>query len=201
MLKKNSEIKLTKNKNSNRGSNLPQYTLSYPILNEENARNYAHKIISALKSDSGVVMEISSSMLLNAHSARENYAMKFLDIAKNMNLDYIYRKVPSSEGNPILSLILGKKNSSFAHEILIRIPNDIWNSSDFISSLSTYGAKYYIIDKVPEGKEFLEELYNMTDDEKNNLAKMIIFDIGTHGAMGIFTKSMTEDEIKKKLGL
>jgi len=54
---------------------------------------------------------------------------------------------------------------------------------------------------VPEGKEFLEELQNMTDEEKSNLAKIIVFDIGSHGAMGIFTKTMTEDEIKKKLGL
>ncbi|HHV98144.1 MAG TPA: hypothetical protein GXX36_00990 [Clostridiaceae bacterium] len=200
MFMKNSEIKLTKNKSS-RESNTPQFTLSYPILIEAKARNFAHKIISALKSDSDIVMEISSSMLIISPAERENYAMKFIDVAKNMNLDYIYRKVPSSEGNPLLALILGRKNTSFAHEILIRVPNDVWNSSDFISSLSTYGAKYYIIDKAPEGKEFLEDLQNMTDEEKNNLAKMIIFDIGSHGAMGIFTKTATEEEIKKKLGL
>jgi len=125
MFIKNSEIKLTKNKHSTRESNSPQYTLSYPIFNDEKARNIAHKIISALKSDCEIVMEISSSMLIISPASRENYAMKFLDIARNMNLDHIYRKVPSSEGNPLLSLILGRKNTSFAHEILIRVPNDV----------------------------------------------------------------------------
>jgi len=200
MFLKNSEMRLVKN-NSEKDSNLPQYTLSYPKSSNKNIKNTTHKIISALKSDCDMVMEISSSMLLVSPSERESYALKFIDLAKNMNLDYLYRKMPSNEGHPLLSLVLGRKKSSFAHEVLIRVPNEIWNNDDFISSLSTYGAKYYIIDKVPEGKVFLEELQNMTDEEKSNIAKIIIFDVGSYGSMGIFTKSLTEDEIKKKLGL
>lgn len=200
MFSKNPEIKLTRNKGSKRDSNIPHYTISYPG-SSENSKNTAHKIISALKSDCEMVMEISSSMLTVPHAERESYAMKFLDMARNMDLDYTYRKMPSNESNPLLTLLLGKKNTSYNHEVLIRVPDEIWNSNDFISSLSVYGAKYYAIDKVPEGKEFLEKLQNMTDDEKLDLAKIIVFDVGCYGTMGIFTNCMTEEEIKEKLGI
>ncbi len=201
MFSKNPEIKLTRNKRSKRDFNIPHYTLSYRSVNNEDTKNTAHKIISALKSDCEIVMEISSSMLTVSYAERESYAMKFLDMARNMNLDFIYRKLPSSDANPLLSLLLGRKNTSYNHQILVRIPDETWNSNDFISSLSVYGAKYYVIDKVPEGKEFLEELQNMTDEEKLDLAKIIVFDVGCYGTMGIFTNSMTEDEIKEKLGI
>lgn len=201
MFSKNTGIKIIKNTYS-KNSDAPQFSIQYSnSRTDEVTRNNIHKIISALKSDCDMIIEISSSMLIVSPTERESFAMNFLDAVKDMNLDYLYRKLPASGGQSILAQFFGKKGPEYSHEILARVPDEVWNSERFLSILSTHGTKYYIIDKVPEGRAFLEEMQNMTDDEKSSLAKMIIFDVGSYGTMGIFTKSVTEDEIKEKLGI
>lgn len=201
MFFKNTGIKLIRN-TQGKNDHMPQFSIAYPNLKTNEAtRQNIHKIISAIKSNSDLVIEISSSMLVLSPAERDIYALDFLNAVKDMHLDYIYRKVPVSGGGSIIAQLFGKKNSDYSHEILVRVPNEVWNSESFLSVLSIHGSKYYVIDKVPEGRTYLEEMQNMTDDEKTNLAKIIIFDVGSYGTMGLFTKSMTEDEIKGKLGI
>jgi hypothetical protein len=179
--------------------NFVQYILTYDThgLKKENenlTRENSYRIISMLKSDNDVVIEVNSSLLNIRGAQKQAYVFSLLDSLKSMGLDYRYRKMSSSSGQTILSFVIGKKEDE--HEIFIYVPDSVWRTSEFQDIMPAYGAKYYIYDGSLETNECLDNLYRITDEEKLDFFKITIFDPGILERMAINSKRLCLEDLK-----
>jgi len=194
-------IKFKANKVSN-DTDLPQYSISYMTNNAKiDNKKISFELISALKEDSDIVLEINSSLFSFSQLSRENIALQFLEDIRHIGFDYLYRKVPSASRSFLSHLFgLGKKDDQ-AHEILVYIPDESWNKETLYNIIPTNGVKYYITKDNTQGRKVMDDLYQITDDEKLNAFKLVIFDVSSFGQMGIKSRSLTADDIKRLIGI
>jgi hypothetical protein len=197
---KDLKLRLKKNKN-NGGANFPKFSISFnQSTSKDESKLNSYDILSKLKGDNDLVLEVNSS-LFNMHSSeRESYATDILYSIRDFDLEYRYRKVASQSSGSIISQLFGLKKDSFAHEILAYIPDKIWRLDNFYTILPSYGARYYITKGHADGSKTLDSLSLMLDEEKIDFFKFSVFDSCCLGYMGI-TGNITLDEIEVLLGL
>lgn len=200
------DIKKFKLKENKSGGDLsaPKYMVSFNQLGKEveNKEN-SYQIISALKQDNDVFIEINSSMLNLTKNMREDCALTFLKAVRAAGLDYRYRKVDAAGGKSLLSQLFsfGGKQSQ-AHDVLVYVPDEVWKSGDFQKYLPTSGVKYLVCKDKMDGIKVLDDMYNgqILDDEILDMFKFMIFDCNNFGQMGIYTNSVSMQEMKQLLG-
>ena len=200
MLSGNKRIKLRENKTD--GSlGFARYSITVGVpASEEQCRQTSFDILSALKQDSDAIMEINSSLFNMNKNERDEIALLLLEDLKDLGLHYRYRKVSSVASPSFFSMLLGKKESQ-AHEFLVYIPDTVWQSENFKSLMPAYGARYYFLKESTDSGKVFDDMYRMLDSEKLNYFRLIVFDSGMLGSMGINTNSMDVKDIKSLLGL
>jgi hypothetical protein len=162
----------------------------------EDAKKVSHEILSVLKGDSDVIMEINTNLLFSSPKPGSEIVQNFIEFAKDNSLDYKFRKIPATTNQNIMSKLFAPKKQE-AQELIIFIPSPAWHSNSFGSILNLYGTKYHFLDN--PAPSILDDLLAMSDPEKLDSCKFIVFDLGLLGNMGINTKKYNLSELKKLL--
>jgi hypothetical protein len=189
------KIKLTQNKNAEM-SGLPKFSLGYkPQRAKDRDKNSSYSILSALKQDNDIIIEINDSMLSLRKKERDNYISSLLRSINSLGISYINRNVPYASSKSIFGMHIGKPKIEQAADIYVYVTNDEWHLPDFPKMYPQFGAKYYICNSDKEIK--LEDMYNMSNEQKSDTFDFIIFDSCILHSMGINSKQKTIDDIKK----
>jgi hypothetical protein len=179
----------------------PQYVLTYKqSKSDDESRKTSYEILSAMKTDGDAVIELNSNLFMCQEKLKDDIIFKFIENAKKTGLDYRYRKIANSGTSSIFGKILSRAKSD-AHEIIVYVPCSIWESESFSDMIFLKGARYYFTGNSPINTNLLEEMYRMTDIEKLNFFKLIVFDMNDMGHMGINTGTLEFNDVKKLLGL
>lgn len=180
----------------------PRFNVSYsPGINSSQPKR-SYQIISALKGDAGLVLEINSSLFNLSSNQRGDPALSFLEEVRNLSWNYRYRKIAAAPTSNSLEQLFSfmRKPDNTAHQIFVEIPDEIWRDEKFIVPLiPVHGARYYL--GGPE-VDVLDTLFNgqYTDDQLLSSFKLICYDCSGFGQMGIYTREVTLSELQKTLG-
>lgn len=197
---KNRIIKLKDNKIRGR-LDTAQYTLTYrPEKGRRESAAVSHAILSALKGEGDVLLEINTSLMYDPGMPHEDLIYKCIDAAKRLELEYRYSKVPSSSRPSLFERFLTKKPGD-AHDLLVRIPAQSWEDEGLLDLILAYGARYYMGWDSSGSENPLDSCLNMMDREKLDRFRIIAFDIGIMGHMGINSAALEPAEVKKLLGI
>ncbi len=196
---KNIKIKDNKNENS---MDSARFTLNYNQPgNPQEAQLFAYKLLSLLKGGSDVVMELNSDLFVANDKPQGDIIQFYVDYAKRLGLNYRYRKLPSASNKSIFSRLLSPSKKQEAHELVIHVPAGIWEGEGFYEYINIYGARYYFT-RSPEAQGDLpDEMSKMTDSDKFDFFKMVVFDLSIMGNMGINSRVLELNDIKKLLNL
>lgn len=176
-----------------------QYILTYKQdRNLSNSAMISHAILSALTAEDEILLELNSSLFYVSDKQKEELIYQCLETAKKIGLEHRYRKVPSS-GNPSLFKKLLNNDREKAHELIVQIPAEIWKDERVLGLILPYGARYYFTDKPSGNTNLLDTFSNMTDKDKLEHFRLIVFDMGVLGHMGINSALMGPDEVKRLL--
>lgn len=178
-----------------------QFRLAYNSQGlEYNIRHASYIILSSLKSDNDLIIEINSSLFSMSESKKEPFIKNLLESAKSLGLYYQYKKVPAYAKQNIFSLFFNK-NVSHAYEVFIYVPHKIWSTDEFSNFLHLCCARYYITKESVEASTIIDNMQQMTDNEKLDFFKLIVFNNVTYGGMGINTHSLSIPDINQLLEL
>lgn len=197
------KIKLTENK-TNGSLDYARFSLSYgpslPPLSKEDPREESYKLLTLLKGDGDVIIEVNSLYLNIPEVKREPIVMEFLDHIKSLGLEYRYRKFTAERNQGLLAKLFGAKKIE-AHELFVHVPHETWQKEEFKSILPIHGARYYMAKGSCGPAEALDGMYRMTDEEKLDFYELIVFDIGILGTMGINSGKLELGDLKQILGI
>ena len=87
----NYKMKLVDNR-AKANSGVPQYTLSYNAENRKSDSNISYEILSLLKEENDIVIEIDTALILQSKRSKKFIPENFISEIKNMNLEYSYKK-------------------------------------------------------------------------------------------------------------
>lgn len=195
-------IKIRENKDAN-GINSARFYISYSGKGNSDAhRKKSFEIISKLKGDREMFIELKSSLLSMDIYKREKCATDFLKSVKDLGLNFRSRKVPSKESMSFLAKLFtmgaAPKDS---YEIISHIPSSTWNDYSFKEIIPYYGVFYYICKESPDAVKLMEDLFNgqVLDEEKLDLFEFFIYDCIDFGQMGVFTNGLDISGIEQLL--
>jgi hypothetical protein len=200
------KIKLIKNRNSPSMA-LPIYTITYK---EDPKRPYypSYQILTALIGQSDVFIELNSDLAVASTNDRMGTVRNYQETAGLIpGIEFRSRRIPSAQRPTILGFQFGTQKKLEAEEIVMFIPKSVWNSEKFMETLPVNGARYYItketgiaVTGLPDGRSILEGFWNMTDGEKADIFKFILFDTPHLGRMGMAACATDEPELLELLG-
>jgi len=176
-----------------------QYSVSYKQKKEtvENTRKSSYEIISALKDNSDLLIEMDSSLFFLPEKNRAGFIRDYMKKFKALELDYRYYNAPANS-NSLKGFLMGDKTTE-RHQLLLYLPHEIWLTEEFRSILPIHGIRYYIIPEQLKPDDLFIKFYQMMDIDKLDYFPLIIFVPGTIPYIGLNSKFFTIDDIKKKL--
>lgn len=198
--------KITVKENKSKGSlEMARFFVSYGRTDsEEEKRRNSYEMISLLKKENDLIMEVNTALLTFPQvNQREDYIFTLNRAIKELSLDFRYRKASASGSGNFFGDLFSFGKNKVAHELLIYVPDKVWRDENFAAILPIYGARYYICPNRPEREKLLDEIFNgqIMDDEKLDLFNPTIFDCSDFAQMGVFTKTMSLQELKNLLGV
>ena len=194
-------IKLKDNKTEN-CLDSARFTLNYSQSKDPQAgRLFTYRLLSLLKGSSDVIMEINSDLLVSNEKSKSDIIQFYVEYAKKLGLNYRYRKLPSSGSKSFFGKLLNQQKQQEAHELVIHIPAGIWEMEGFCDYINTCGTRYYFTGSEKFSGDLPDEMSKMTDNDKFNFFKMVVFDVSIMGNMGINSKTMELIDLKKLLKL
>ena len=156
----------------------------------------SHRIISSLKNNSYVYLELNSSLLNLDTPNKAKYSNQYTQQLQTFGIQFISKRTKENEKKRILSISLeGRQIEGF--EIFADVPNEIWCEKDFKEVIPQIGLRYYIPFENTESN--LPAFVDLSEDEKLKLSKMVIFDNVQLGSMGITTLHQTKEDIGRLL--
>lgn len=195
-------IKIKENKGAY-GVETAKYYISYSGKgNNDVHRKKSYDIISALKGDRDVLIEMKSSLLSLEVFKREKCSIDFLKGVKDLGLSFRSRKVPAKDSGSILTKLFSfGQTPKDAYEIIAHVPGDTWNDPGFKSIIPYFGVMYYICKENSDAPKIMDDLFNgqIFDEEKFDLFKFFIYDCTDFGQMGVFTKDMEYADLERIL--
>ncbi|OPX44128.1 hypothetical protein CLHUN_19270 [Ruminiclostridium hungatei] len=174
---------------------ISSFSLSYSGKRMENPE-VSYRIISALKADASLFIELNSSLLNMDASDKKKLSEKFMEGLKQLGIEYLNKKTVESERRRVLSISLeGKKVEGF--ETYALIPGEIWCQQEFKELLPSEGLRYYL--STDDSESNLSAFADLDEEERLKLSRMVIFDNAALGSMGINTAYLTKSEINRLL--
>jgi hypothetical protein len=191
----NCKIKLTR-LNEGNDSLSPQLSLNFKPINK------SYDILSVLKGNNDLVIEVNSSLFFGPSEENEKLVNHLLDKIKNMGLYHTYRKMPvPAKQSFITQLFSGGNKMIDAHEILAYIPGSAWSDEAFRQILQDYMIRFYVLEKSNDPEELISKISGMSDSEKKQYFKLIIFIAPQFNQMGITGDHLSEQDIRRMLGI
>lgn len=191
---------LKENKSAGKSGPLdtPRYVLSYkPGKPGIESAGTSYGILTALKSDADVVIEVNSSLFYHSDNT-DDLIYGFIDKLKDLSLDYRYRRVAPSTSPGIFDRIIGKTRQE-AHEVQVLIPNESWNRETVPDLLIPFGVRYYFTGSRMEKGGLLDEIQRMTWPDKQKFFSLVVFDMNIMGQMGINTINLSLNDLESLL--
>jgi|GEM_PF-2146271 len=174
---------------------ISSFSLYYSGKGMENPE-VSYRIISALKADASLFIELNSSLLNMDAYDKKMLSEKFMEGLKRLGIEHLNKKTVESERRRVLSIALeGKKVEGF--ETYALIPGEIWCRQEFKELLPTAGLRYYLSSDDSESNLFA--FADLDEEERLKLSRMVIFDNAGLGSMGINTAYLTKSEINRLL--
>lgn len=193
------KIKLTDTGNREKLNN-PQFSISYWIKPGQPRETASYDMLSVLKGNNDVLMEVNSSLTFKLNNREKNSPDNILRDIRDLNLQYSYRKIHYPQRQNAFSFLMGgKKEEQEGAEILVYIPNEIWINQNFYKILPDYGVRYYIMKNSEDAQKVLDNMTKMTDNEKLEYFKLIIFHVASINQMGITSNFLNIENIKELL--
>lgn len=202
---------------------MPRFYIHYGRQNTGAAnRSASYAIISRLKEQSDLFLEIKSELLNLPPGERGAAGFSFLETVRRFGLDYRHRKRTSPKNTRVFGIeITFGKHTIEEHDILAYLPDSIWRREDFYSWLPLYGVRYYVpaaaLDGTAAGvaspgaltrdasrldvSSVLDRLWQEEIDPETQLKifRWIGFDCINFGQMGISSNSLTLQDLKRIL--
>lgn len=194
----NEKIKITSHK-SEPSLNSPQFTI---IIGQAKTKNRQvqnnYEILTKLIGSSDIVISLDSTLMNLPYQRRMPLIQDFLESIRALNLEYKLMKVTSPSSQSFLSMLFREKDTE-NQEILAYIPNEIWMNGTFKEILPFYGARYFITKDNSNSPAILDDMQKMTDDEKLDYFRLIIFNSVYVSSMGICSKYLSLSELEKMM--
>lgn len=195
----NYKLKLNKNGDSS-NIDIPQYSITYRT-NSKKPNHASYDILSALKENNDVIIEISTDLFFDSGANKEDYVNQFLNAINSLNIKYIHRKIPSAKKPSIFGFSIESKKKVEAHEIIAYVPDGVWAEGSLRDNLPISGARYYITKEPMGDTNILNDIRNMSEEEKAGIFRLIIFDLALLGQIGINSSFLEAGELNRLLGL
>lgn len=187
-----------------RETGAPFFALQYGSSTKEDlAREQSYRIISALKKENELILELNSSLFVIPAVRREQQALDYQKAFEDMGLEYRTRSGPA-QSQALFSLQgmfgFGQKNQN-QYEFWFHIPEAIWTSQRFRASLPIQGARYYVLRDDVCGRDALEKIFNgqMAGALKKETLSLNIFDCSLLGQMGIYSYAFEQSDLEDRL--
>lgn len=194
------KIKIKENKTWGGLSN-PRFTIFLEAYTaDEQQRSSSYSALSKLIGDNDVLMELDSSLINLPAKQREPYALQFMRNIRTLGVEYKCSKVASSSSPSFISSLFGARSGP-SQQIIACIPNDVWTKPEMMDMLSPHGARYYVPKEKAEGAKLLEDFEKLLDDEKLDYYKLIAFNVMSFNSIGLFTSSLSLNDVKAMLGI
>ncbi len=177
---------------SNKRDSVSKFAIGYSAKNIDNSQ-ISYEIISALKAENDIIIELNSSFLNLSESESKMFLSRLIEELDDNGILYKKRKVLLEKKRSMLSISL-KSEIIEGFELFAIIPDVIWRSENFRRIIPNMGIRYYL----PKVKNDirLDELIDLEEFEKISLFNMVIFDYILSGSMGITTCSMKKEDIQ-----
>ncbi len=176
-------------------SNLSRFSIAYSGKKMDN-HEASYEIVSALKKDSDIIMELNSTLMGVSENDKYLLHSKFLQELDSRGIEYKNKKISVNARRVIFSIPLeGKKIDGF--ELYARIPGEIWHEPRFKNIIPASGVRYYMLQTDSESN--LNAFVELSEDEKIDLCKLVIFDNIALGSMGINTTALSINDLKDML--
>ncbi len=187
---KNIKIKVSDN-TSKKDSEVADFSIAYSSRKIDKAI-VSYQIISTLKAEDNMIIEINSSLLSLSENEKRNLISWLRDSLEKMGIEFIDKKTSVMASRSILSIaVQSKKVEGF--ELFIYVPHDVWCNQEFIKIIPKFGVSYYLLKSYNESN--LDTFVKFDEDEKLEQCKMVIFDHIFLGSMGINTSILKKDDI------
>lgn len=195
-------IKIRENKSASDVSSA-RYYISYAGKgNNTVQRDKSFELLSKLKGNRDILIELKSSLLSMDIYHREKCAIDFLRGVKDLGLSFRSRKVPSKESSSILTKLftLGQAPKD-SYEIIAHVPAATWNDPIFKALIPYNGVMYYVCKEDSDPQKLMDDIFNgqVFDEEKLELFEVFVYDCIGFEQMGIFTNKMDKIDIERKL--
>lgn len=178
-----------------------QYILTYrPDRGPAGPARTSHAILSSLKADGDLVLELNSNLFCNSDRPKDSLVFECLETAKKLGLEHSYRKLPPPGSSTIFERLLNLPKEN-GHELLVLITGEVWKNEDILNLILPYGARYYMAPGLSGDCGPLASFGGMTDMDRLKHFRLIVFDMALLGHMGINSASMGPDEVKAMLGI
>ena len=191
------KIKLRRNKDAGKG--FYQYSLTYK-KGTGHTSQVSYDILSAIAGDSDLLIELNTDLFYGVSPEPDKYAEKFLKDVQSLNLEYISRKVPSQYPVTVLGVTIRRRDNMQAYEIAAYVPNVIWKNASFKDVLPACGARYYIARETMDAKAVVNNLPDLSEEQKISMFRLVVFHMAELERFGIVSASDSE-ELLGLLGL
>lgn len=178
----------------------PRFSLSYSPDNKRSGVNTSYEILSLLKEDNDIVLEVDTGLTVQSQKSNKFIPEDFISEIRKMNLEYSYKK-SQSQKQDFFSNLFGLKRTEEEHVITVYVPDNVWKDEAFKSIIPDCGVRYYIMKDAGEPRKVLDEMNLLMDSEKNNYFLYVIYDASDFNQMGISSSQYGYDDIKKTLGI
>ncbi len=195
----NYKLKLTETGNKE-NSGVPQFSLLYNAEKGNLKTNISYEILSLLKGDHDVVIEVDTSLIIQSKNVNKFLPEELLAEIRNRKLEYSYKKSPSQKQH-FFSFLFGLNKNEDDHSITVYVPDIVWKDKALYDMLPNSGVRYYITKNSNDARKVLDDMNLMMDKEKINYFDYIVFDVTEFSQMGISSNYYKINDIKKVLGI
>ncbi len=180
---------------NNQNKDISSFSLSYAGKKMNNSE-VSYRIISALKAEAAIFIELNSSLLYMDTQDKKVLSEKFIGRLKDMGIQHLNKKITDSQRRRVLSIPLeGKKVEGF--EIYALIPGEMWYQQEIKQALPSAGLRYYL--SFNDSENNLSAFADLDEEERLKLSRLVIFDNADLGSMGINTAYLSKSEINRLL--
>lgn len=192
----NNSIKFKLSETTGKGNgDISTFSLSYSGKKMDNAEA-SYQIISALKAETYLFIELNSSLVNMKANDKMNLAAIFMENLQSLGIQYISKKFMEDEKRKIFSISIDSKKVE-GFEIYALIPNEIWCEQEYKKIIPQTGVRYYLPYENTESN--LTAFVDLDEEERLRLSKLVIFDYILLASMGINTTHLAKNDIERLL--
>lgn len=178
---------------------LADFFLTYrPINKNESFAAMSYRILSCLKQQQDMIMEIDSQLTFLSQNESENAFSNLCFSLTELGVDYqdLQSQVTTAKG--LFGVQTHLTKTFTAHRIIVYLSDKLWHEARFQKIIPHFGVRYYIGREHADAHKLFEDIRrgHIREDEKKDQFALVIYDCIASGQMGIRT-SLTQEELEQ----